>query len=69
LTSASGSAWLEKDASGAQYVLQASQPLPASQASKNFIATSDIDAMFFLPECELPVFSGPVVPAIRQQTL
>jgi hypothetical protein len=38
-----------KEAFGAQYALQASQPFPASQASKNFIATSAFEAIVCLP--------------------
>src|SRR5215472_279392 len=44
-TSASGSACAENVASGLQKVLQASQPLPASQASKNCFATVVIESI------------------------
>src|SRR6266550_8197669 len=45
--SASGSACAEKLALGAQYALHTSQPLPASQASKNCLATAVIFDMSF----------------------
>jgi hypothetical protein len=44
-TSTSGSACAENVASGVQYALQLSQPLPVSQASKNFLAIPVIDDM------------------------
>jgi hypothetical protein len=47
--SASGSACVAKPASAWQCAARAAQPLPASQASRNAVAVSVIDAMVGLP--------------------
>src|SRR5271165_4840412 len=58
-TSASGSACAEKLALGVQYVWHTSQPLPASQASKNCLATA---VMVGMASSLLATFPEPTVP-------
>ena len=48
MTSAKGSAWAEKVASGVQYAEQPLQPCPVSQASKNASAIEVISARLLI---------------------